>query len=582
MELISKSDISEALKLKKLGLEPLGFPIMNLLNINKINNLHKSYHHLSVDKYINSVLKKLDIRIDIDPNDLNNIPEKGAFICIANHPYGGIDGLMLMHLILKKRPDFKVMGNFMLQKIEPLNNHIIPVNPFDKKITDKSSIVGIKQLFETISAGQGVGIFPAGEVSSFQRQDRLISDNEWKEIVGRIIQKANVPVLPIYFSGNNSLFFSLIGMIHPNLRTLRLPTEMLNKKGNVIKVHIGKAVSTKTINQFSQTDTLMHYLRARTYSLHNGVEVKPFFENVFKLQTRKHESILPSVSKHLIRKEINALKQSDAFLFSHLNYDVFVARHSSIPNVMNEIGRLREITFREAGEGTGKNCDIDAFDLHYHHLFLWDNEREKIVGAYRMGLGSDIYRKFRLKGFYINTLFKIKSGFKPVLMNSIELGRSFIVKEYQNKHFPLLLLWKGIHEFASRHPQHQYLLGPVSISNEYSSFSKSMMINYLQKYYWENDLASFVEARIRFNTKIKNINVDHLIPNDVMSFKDLEEILSSVEKKNCKMPVLLKKYLKQDAKIICFNQDPDFSNVIDGLILLNLKNLNSNTQELIT
>lgn len=582
MDLISRNDFSRAIQLNRWKLEPLSAPLMNLLQIDKVNQIHKSYGHLDANTYIDSVLKKLGIRFEIHPDDIQNIPKEGAFIAIANHPYGGLDGMILLHLLMKHRPDFKVMANFILKRIQPIEPHIIPVNPFEQKVSDKASIAGIKQLMEHIAHGNAAGIFPAGEVSAFRPELGKVSDSEWKPLVGRMIQKAQVPVLPIYFKGNNSALFNVLGMIHPHLRTAKLPSELFNKKGHVVQVRIGKAVSVKTIQCFHRSDEFMRYLRARTYALGTPVEVKRFFKPVFQAKSTQNIPILPAISKHLLRKEVEALRNTDKKILTHQHYEVYAVKHHHIPNLMLEIGRLREHTFRDVGEGSGKHCDLDEFDLHYYHLFAWDTQKEQIIGAYRMGLGKEIFRTHRQKGFYIQRLFKLKSGFNAYLQQSIELGRSFITKEYQSKHFSLFLLWKGIMEFAKIHPDHPYLIGPVSISNTYSTKSQSLMVSYIRKYHFDQQLASLVDARLKFKPIFKEHQVDSLMPEELKSIKNLEDLMAGIDQGNARIPILLKKYLNQNARIIGFNRDPEFSNVLDGLMLLDIRELPENTSDLLT
>lgn len=427
MDLINKDDFSKATNLEKWKLEALSSPLMKLLKIDEVNRVYKMYGHLQGADFTHSLLKELEITYQVEENDLKNIPEEGAFIAISNHPYGGIDGLILLDIFVSKRPDFKIMANFLLQKIKSLESYVVPVNPFDSVDVNKSSLKGIKQTLECLQNGNPIGVFPAGEVSSFQSNTKLITDREWKPIIGKILSKANVPIIPVHFSGTNSYLFNLLGMVHPAFRTVKLPSELFNKKGSVIKVRIGKPISQKTLSSYADNDLLVRYLRARTYAISSPIEVKKFFTNPFKISP-KVEDVIPETDLFLIEKEIEKLRNTDNHLTSQDQIDVFVAFYTKIPNILNEIGRLREITFREVGEGTNKSIDLDEFDLYYHHLFMWDKENKKIVGAYRVGKGNDIYRKFRKKGFYLNTLFRMDDGFVPYLRKSLEMGRSFVRK----------------------------------------------------------------------------------------------------------------------------------------------------------
>ena len=336
------------------------------------------------------------------------------------------------------RPDAKLMANFLLKKIPNLSDFFIAVNPFEN-IEHSSSISGLKNTLELLANGTPIGIFPAGEVSTFKIEKQQVTDRMWHPVVGKIIAKAKVPVVPIYFHGNNGLLFNLLSMIHPALRTAKLPSELFNKQGHTIKLRIGKPINVADIPEYNNSTKLLNFLRARTYALGTGLEEeKKIFNprNLFKIK-KLPEAFAPEINPAILEKEVEPLRE-DYRVWAEKNYEVFIAPTSAIPNIIREIGRLREITFREIGEGTNKSIDLDEYDIYYHHLFIWDTEAKLIVGAYRIGLGDEIFYSLGKKGFYIAELFKIKAQFMPVLKKSIELGRSFIRKEYQQKPLPLV------------------------------------------------------------------------------------------------------------------------------------------------
>src|SRR6202012_2267040 len=289
-----------------------------------------------------------------------------------------------------------------------------------------------------LANGTPIGIFPAGEVSTFKVDKQQVTDRMWHPVVGKIIAKARVPVVPIYFHGNNGLLFNLISMIHPALRTAKLPSELFNKQGHTIKLRIGKPINVADYPQYNNSTKLLSFLRARTYALGTGLEEeKKIFNprNLFKIK-KEAQDVAPEITSAILDKEVEPLRENYR-VWQEKNYEVFIVPTSAIPNVIREIGRLREITFREVGEGTNKAVDLDEYDIYYHHLFIWDTDAKIIVGAYRIGLGDEIFYSLGKGGFYIAKLFKVKSQLLPVLKKSIELGRSFIRKEYQQKPLPL-------------------------------------------------------------------------------------------------------------------------------------------------
>ena len=510
MKIITKEDFAKAAKLDKLHLPGLASLLMEVMKINEVNEVFQKAEHLQGPTFVDKILQIIGISVEFDENDLKNIPKKGAFIAIANHPYGGIEGLVLLKLLCIVRPDSKLMANFLLKKIPNLSDYFIAVNPFEN-VEHSSSISGIKNTLELLRSGTPIGIFPAGEVSTFKFETQQITDKLWHPVVGKIIAKANVPVIPVYFQGNNGLLFNLLSFIHPTLRTAKLPSEIFNKRGHKIKVRIGKPILPSDISFQNNTTKLLDFLRAKTYALGTGMEnEKKIFNprNIFKIG-KTPKPIVDAIATAILEKEIELLP--DFKVWTEKNYEVYICPTSDIPNIIKEIGRLREITFREIGEGTNKQTDLDEYDIYYNHLFIWDTETKMIVGSYRIGNGDEIFYSMGKRGFYIAELFKIKEQFFPILRKSLELGRSWIRKEYQLKPLPLFLLWKGILKYLLENPHYRYLIGPVSISNSFSKFSKSLIVDYISTHHFDHELAQYVKPRKAFKIDFSKIDKDLLL-----------------------------------------------------------------------
>ena len=571
MKIITKEDFSKAAKLDKLHLPGLASLLMEVMKINEINEVFQKAEHLQGPTFVDKILQIIGISVEFDAVELKNIPKEGAFIAIANHPYGGIEGLVLLKLLCMVRPDSKLMANFLLKKIPNLSDYFIAVNPFEN-VEHSSSISGIKNTLQLLRSGIPIGIFPAGEVSTYKFKTQQITDKLWHPVVGKIIDKANVPVVPVYFHGNNGLLFNLLSIIHPALRTAKLPSELFNKHGHKIKVRIGKPILPSDVPYRNNTNKLLDFLRAKTYVLGTGLEnEKKIFNprNIFKIRKRP-QIIVDAIPADILEKEIGKLQVHR--VWTEKSYEVYICPTSEIPNIIKEIGRLREITFREVGEGTNKQTDLDEYDIYYDHLFIWDKEKRMIVGAYRIGKGDEIFYSMGKRGFYIAELFKIKEQFYPILKKSLELGRSWIRKEYQLKPLPLFLLWKGILKYLIENPQYQYLIGPVSISNRFSKFSQSLMVDFISTHHFDHELAQYVKPRKNFKIDFSKIDKDLLLEsNDTL--KDLDSLISEIETTHLKIPVLIRQYIALNAKIICFNIDPKFSDSLDGFLVVDLKKI---------
>ena len=570
MKIITTEEFAKATKLDKLNMPGLAALLMEVMKINQVNDLFAQAQPKQGPEFVDAILAGCGVDIEFDERELRNIPKEGSFIAIANHPYGGIEGMVLLKILCMARPDSKIMANFLLKKIPNLADYFVAVNPFEN-IDHSSSISGLKNTLELLNNGTPIGIFPAGEVSTFKVEQQQVTDRMWHPVVGKIIAKAKVPVVPIYFHGNNGLLFNLLSMIHPALRTAKLPSELFNKQGHTIKLRIGKPINVADIPEANNPTKLLNFLRARTYALGTGLEEeKKIFNprNLFKIK-KEAEEIAPAIPASVLEKEVEPLRENYR-VWVEKNYEVFIVPTSDIPNIIREIGRLREITFREVGEGTNKSVDLDEYDIYYNHLFIWDTDAKVIVGAYRIGLGDEIFYSFGKKGFYVTELFKIKEQFTPVLRKSLELGRSFIRKEYQQKPLPLFLLWKGILKYLIDNPRYRYLIGPVSISNTFSKFSKSLIVDYINRNHFDHELAQYVRPRKKFRVDFSSIDTDLLMSGED-SFKGLDNLISEVETRNMKVPVLLRQYIALNAKIICFNIDPKFADCLDGFLVLDLQ-----------
>lgn len=581
MTLIHPDEFARALSLQKLGLKSLAIPLMKLFRVQRLNKIYHKFSHYNGLEFLDACLDELKINYDIPVNDFKNIPTTGPVVFIANHPYGGLDGLLLIRLIAGIRPDLKVMANYILKNVKPIAEYILPVDPFERKDSAQKSLAGVKSTLEVLSKGGCVAIFPAGEVSAFHTNSKRITDKTWNPMIGKLIAKSGAKVVPIYFSGNNSLLFNLLGMIHPRLRTARLPSEILNKKKFALRIRIGKPIAPDDIAEFTDNTQLMRYLRAKTYALATSLEVKKHYFTIPLRAKASPEKIIDPVDQALLEEEIGMIRKND-LLLEFQDFELFLSESTDIPNVLREIGRLREVTFREIGEGTNRAIDIDEFDLYYHHLFIWSKAEKQIVGAYRIGKGNDLFNKFGVKGFYINTLFNMHRKMHPILRQSIELGRSFIIKKYQQKVFILLLLWRGILTFIRQNPEYRYLIGPVSISNHFLKISKALLVHYIRQNYYDHEMAKLVSAKKEFKVKLSNIDAEILLRHDKAIFmKTIDDIISELEPEGFKTPVLLKKYLKQNGRIIGFNIDPKFNNALDGFIIMDIQDAPEETLQML-
>lgn len=527
------------------------------------------------ENFSEKVLRVMNVDMNVSQEQLDLIPREGPLIVVANHPYGGIEGLALMALLRRVRPDVKLMANYLLGKVPSLQNDLFQVNPFDNG--KGGSLSGIRGAMKWVKEGHVLGVFPAGEVSSFQPSRGAVADKEWSSVIGSMIRKTGADVQCVYFDGHNSRIFQTVGLVHPSLRTLMLPRAFLKTRNRELKVKVGHLVSNDKCAEFDSSRNLIEYLRVRTYVLSS--DGKKSMKKKSRRERREHYKailkhrksamdIAPPVDRDALTRELDSLDEKYLMLESG-QYKVFCVRAERIPVALQELGRLREETFRAVGEGTGMAADIDWWDQHYRHLILWHSEDREIIGAYRMGISDELLEKFGRKGLYTASLYHYSDKMLDQLTPGIELGRSFIQQKYQRSPSALGLLWKGVMAYIYHHPRHCRIFGPVSISNEYDSMSKRMMIDFIKDNHFDNELAG--EVKPTHPPKLKPIKLwDKNYGTLLKKIEDVNDLIAEVEPRMKNAPVLIRQYLRMKGRFLCFNVDPDFNDSLDALMFADL------------
>lgn len=343
------------------------------------------------------------------------------------------------------------------------------------------------------------------------------------------------------------------------------------------RLRLAKGISPEEMVRFEGRDQIRRFLLTKTRMMDSALELRQIY---FSQQDQDlgTEAILPEQDPDQIRQEILNLP-SDQCLTRQAEFEVWLARAEQIPAGLQEIGRLREMTFRSVGEGTGKAIDLDEYDLYYEQMIIWDREARRIVGGYRIGRGDHIFREYGTQGFYVSSLFKIRKGFYPIFPQALELGRSYIIEDYQRKRLPLFLLWKGILYFLLANPGYRYLYGPVSISKYYSEISKSLIIYFVRRHFFDHRLARYLSPRKKFAFRVDEQALALLTDTFRGDLDQFNALIEDIEPEHFKLPVLLRQYIRQNARFIAFNLDPNFSDALDGFILLDLRDVPAETLE---
>jgi putative hemolysin len=509
------------------------------------------------------VLQNLGVRVEVDPADLARIPATGPLLVVANHPFGGLEGVALAWLLRQARPDVKLLANFLLAAIPEMRELIIGVDPFGAAQARNSS--PLRQALRQLKAGGALAVFPAGEVSSLSLRRRCVSDPEWSPAVVRMARAANAPVLPVYFHGRNRALFQVLGLAHPRLRTALLPRELMNKRGSVLRVAVGEPLDPERLAEAGDDLAAVGRLRVRTYALAQR------FARPGAPAAADQAPVAPPGDPQALRREIAALPP-DRELAASGNLAVLLAQGRDIPLALREIGRQRELAFREAGEGSGQELDLDEFDPDYDHLVLWDRATGEVAGAYRLARVEETLAARGPAGLYTATLFSFAPEFFARVTPALELGRAFVRPELHKSHLPLALLWKGIGAYVARYPHLRYLFGPVSISAAYHPFSRALMMRFLAAHRPDPGLAAAVTPRTPPAASARPLG--GLDPGRVSALcrgvQDLSGLVAAIEADGKGAPVLLRQYLKLGGAVLAFNLDKSFGRAIDGLVLVDL------------
>lgn len=565
--LISKDGLRKALGLKGLVGKCVAGALYGVLGIGRLNKVYPYVADLEGPEFSEEVLRRFGISYEIPPEQLANIPAEGGFLTVSNHPFGGADGLILNAIINPRRPDFKILTTFLLAQVPNLTKWFIPVDNFSTG--GAKSITGIRTALGHIGSGGSLGLFPTGEVSTWQKKERrtavsgkgVIEDKPWPDNILKLIKNSGLPVVPIYFDGTDSLLFHILGKFHPRLRTVRLVHELTNKRGMTVKVRIGKAIPAAEIAALS-IPTLKEYLRNRTYALESqclpSPEAKP---------SQKMSPIAPPIDPELVRSQMQRLKDKE--IFQSGDYKAYLIEASDAPDAMRELYRLREETFRQIGEGTGEPLDTDSYDAYYKHLILWNIPNGEIVGAYRFGYGSAIIPERGKEGLYTSSLVSFGPDADSILPKSMELGRSFVVPKYQKEVLPLKLLLSGLAVALAKDPADEYMIGTVTISDSLPDLYKSLAYYYLERDFKLPEAGRFAVPTNPFKPDYLRVNPEGLLSGiprgDIDAF---DRLLSSISGGKNRLPVLFRKYFSCGAKVACFNVDPLFGNCLDAMIVL--------------
>ncbi len=506
--------------------------------------------------FVERTLDVLGASYRINPQERENIPVDGPLLVVANHPLGMVDALALLHLVGAVRPDVRILGNDWLALIKPLQRLLLPVDVFGKGAASK-----LRNIYRALDNGEALIVFPAGEVSRLGPGG--LRDGTWSDGFARLALRSKAPVLPVHMAARNSAIFYGLSMLAKPLSTAMLPREAVAPTRQRIGFSVGALVSAEELAQRSDGDPAQAAKLMRRHVYRVGRRRGLIFGGQAPLA---HPEPTERVVAGLAAEAEKLADLADG-------KQVMLFKGAADSPVLREIGRLRELTFRKVGEGTGARRDLDVYDAYYEHLVLWDPAALRIVGSYRFGHGGRIIAERGLASLYTASLFNYSPTLESRLAQGLELGRSFIAPAYW-KSRALDQLWQGIGLYLQRHPELRYLFGPVSMSVNLPREAREWIAAAHQHYFGAPGLAS---ARQPFVISRDVVEMVRAALVGLEPSAGLGKLKHHLDALGVSLPVLYRQYVDlvepQGVQFLDFGEDPGFSGCVDGLVMLDLANL---------
>jgi putative hemolysin len=509
--------------------------------------------------FVDRALAALEIKTALSSADLAHVPVDGPLVVAANHPHGLLDGLTLAHAVSRRRSDIRILTNHLLSGFRGLDELCFFVDPFGSPAAVARSRQGLRQAMRWLHEGRALMVFPAGEVAYLGGDDPTeltCQDSPWHATVGRLALASGAAIVPAFIEGRNRPRFYRAGRIDERLRTLLLPRELLAKRGGTVTIRFRPTLhAASDSHELPAGATLTALAR----------------QGVDRLATSNARPVAPiadPLAPEALEREIRGLS-GEHHILSSGGYDVYCAPASCVQTVLREVGRLREISFRAVGEGGGNAFDLDVFDEHYHHLFVWHRDLHEVVGAYRIGYTDQIVATRGIGGLYTSTLFRYDERLLARLGPAVELGRAFVRAEYQRSSNALLLLWKGIAQVVTRAGRYRVLYGPVSISSRYADMSQRLLRDFLAQNHYDKELGELVAGVCPPEDAGRAVSR----ADAVTDLDDLQRLVAAAEADGKGVPVLLRQYLRLNARLLGFNVDRSFGDALDALMMVDLRDV---------
>ena len=543
------------------GERRLGFSNFNCAH----DHIEEDWENGSEADFFTLACKHLNLNYDLE--GLENIPPEGPCVVTSNHPHGLSDGIMFGAAVMRRRKDVRIVVNDFLYCVRGMRPQSITVNVYGGNEATRANIAGMKEMLAWLRAGHCLLVFPSGSVASLSLRHREIQEDPWQANIASIISKTGATVVPMHISGRTGWLFQLVTLLAKGHRSALLPREIKRDGRMRHSIRLGRPVPPKIVSLFKDPESLSDHLQLRSSLLRYRIE-----------PPQKDAQAAPACPvdapepPELLQEEIDALPEN-CFCYRSENYglEIYTAEAEQIPRLLHEIGLQRENTFRSVGEGTGTACDLDQFDPHYIHLVMWDTRNKCLAGAYRIGRTDFIIRNKGLQGLYNAAFFRFRKPLLDVMTRGLEMGRAFITPPYQRLAASLDTLWMGIGRYLLKHPEYRYLYGTVSISNDYTAYSRRLILGWLRANCMEPALAGSVQAYFPPDSLSLRAEEQQLMRRGLADVRLLNILVAEAEPDGKGIPVLLRQYLRINGKMLSFGIDESFGGTLDCLVLQDLQ-----------
>lgn len=509
------------------------------------------------------------LHLDYDVTGLEHIPTEGPCVIVSNHPHGMSDGLMFGDLVMRVRSDIRIVVNEWLSCVRGMRPYEITVDVYGGEQAKRANMAGMRAMLQWLRQGHCLLVFPSGSAASYSSQDQAIIDDPWQVNIASVIRKTGASVVPMHISGHTGKLFQFVTRVAKPHRSCLLAREIKRDGKMRHRIQLGELLTPSILEMLPDDQSLSDYLRLRSMLLRYPKENSPAGAT---LSPREMPPIADPIPADTLQAEIDALPPECLCYTNEVNgLRVYATLADQIPQMLQEIGIQREITFRQVGEGAGTACDLDAYDSTYVHLIMWDAGRKRLAGAYRMGRTDLIMEHQGVQGIYNAAFFDFSQELLATLSRGVEMGRAFITRDYQRLPASLDTLWMGIGRYLNRHPEYRYLYGTVSISKSFCNLTRSLIHSYLKT----TQMNATWAAGVRAHTPPTQMNLrsedERLLPSALPDIRLLSGLVTELEGDGKTLPILLKQYLRLGGKMISFNLDHDFGDTLDCLVVVDLQ-----------